>query len=190
MGTSSDVPPWPVEDPSCDGVVLRTFQDDDAGMAMELARDDYVPMIGTLPRHASREDALARVERQRQRHADGTGFSFSIADAGTGCSLGQMGLWTRELKQGRAQAGYGVMPSARGRGVAGRALRALLDFAWTIPGLHRVELHIEPWNTASVRSADRAGFHREGLLRSYQDIGGERRDVLLHAAVRARRGSL
>jgi RimJ/RimL family protein N-acetyltransferase len=46
------------------------------------------------------------------------------------------------------------------------------------------QLHIERWNEASWRAAQRAGYTREGLLRSYQEIGGRRRDMLLYAAVR------
>jgi [ribosomal protein S5]-alanine N-acetyltransferase len=62
---------------------------------------------------------------------------------------------------------------------------ALTAFAWTIPALHRIELYIEPWNTGSVGTAERAGFEREGLLRSHQVIGGRRRDMLLYAVIRA-----
>ncbi len=76
------------------------------------------------------------------------------------------------------------MPSARGRGLAAAALTALTSFAWTIEGLHRIELYIEPWNTGSVKTAERAGFEREGLLRSHQEIGRRRRDMLLYAAIR------
>lgn len=186
METAVEIPPWPVPEPRHAGVLLRRFHDDDAAMAMELSTDPYVPTIGTLPLRASREEALAWVERQRQHHIRGTGFSFSIAETGTDRSVGQIGLWTRELGQGRAQAGYGVVASARGQRFAASALLALLEFAWTIPELHRVELYIEPWNLASVRSADYAGFQREGLLRSHQEIAGERRDMLLYAAVRDR----
>lgn len=189
MEIPDEIPRWPATDPCHAGVRLRRFRDEDAGMAMDLATDSYVPTIGTLPSGASRAQALAWVERQRQHHVRGTGFAFSIADAGTGQSLGQIGLWTRELGRGRAQAGYGVAPSARGRRAATSALLALLDFAWTIPELHRVELYIEPCNVASVRSADYAGFRREGLLRRHQEIAGERRDMLLYAAVREDRGA-
>ena len=76
------------------------------------------------------------------------------------------------------------MPSARGHGHATEALVAATWFGWTIPELHRIALHIEPWNTPSIRTAERAGYQREGLLRSYQEIAGERRDMLLYAAVR------
>jgi RimJ/RimL family protein N-acetyltransferase len=178
--------PWPADDPRHAGVILRRFCDADTGTAVELSRDAYVPTIGTLPAHASHHEALAWVERQRQRHSEGTGFSFAIADAATRHCVGQIGLWTHELSKGRAQAGYGVIPRERGRRIAARALLALLDFAWTIPELHRVELYIEPWNTASIRSAERAGFQREGLLRSHQEIAGVRRDMLLYASVRNR----
>jgi RimJ/RimL family protein N-acetyltransferase len=64
------------------------------------------------------------------------------------------------------------------------ALIALTSFGWTIPALHRIELYIEPWNTGSIGTAERAGYEREGLLRSHQEIGGRRRDMLLYARVR------
>ena len=38
--------------------------------------------------------------------------------------------------------------------------------------------------TSSIRTAEHAGFDREGLLRSYMEISGQRRDLLLYAAVR------
>ncbi len=50
--------------------------------------------------------------------------------------------------------------------------------------MHRIELLIEPWNAASLRTAENAGYQREGLLRSYMEIGGRRRDMVLYAAVR------
>jgi RimJ/RimL family protein N-acetyltransferase len=53
-----------------------------------------------------------------------------------------------------------------------------------IRGLYRVELYIEPWNAGSIRVAQAAGYQREGLLRSHQEIGGIRRDMVLYAAIR------
>jgi ribosomal-protein-alanine N-acetyltransferase len=55
--------------------------------------------------------------------------------------------------------------------------------------LHRIELYIEPWNVASVRTAERARYQREGLLRSHQEIGGRRRDMLLYAIIRGQADS-
>jgi RimJ/RimL family protein N-acetyltransferase len=178
------LPPWPPTPPAHGPVVLRQLSAADLPMVLDLATDPYVPLIGTLPAHATDEEAAAWIERNRGRWAEGRGFSFAVAEAATDRAVGALGLWLAELPYGRGEIGYSVMPSARGRGLATAALVAGTEFAWTIPGLHRLELHIEPWNTASIRTAERAGYQREGLLRSHQEIGGLRRDMLLYAAVR------
>ena len=89
-----------------------------------------------------------------------------------------------EPAAGRATAGYSVSAAHRGRGIASSALTALTTFAWTIPALYRVELYIEPWNSSSIHVAEASGYQREGLLRSHQEIGGTRRDMLLYATTR------
>jgi len=175
---------WPTSPVAYGPVVLREFSSADLSMIQEMSTDPYVPLIGTLPSNASRPEAQAYLDRQRGRLPEGTGFSFAIAEAATGRGLGGIGLWLAGLDQGRATAGYSVTPSARGRGVAVAALTALTSFAWTIPALHRIELYIEPWNAGSIKTAERAGFEREGLLRSHQEIGGRRRDMLLYATIR------
>jgi RimJ/RimL family protein N-acetyltransferase len=45
----------------------------------------------------------------------------------------------------------------------------------------RLELYVEPWNEASWRTAERVGFTREGLLRSWQLVGTERRDMFMYS---------
>jgi ribosomal-protein-alanine N-acetyltransferase len=182
--TTAQSPSWPTEPVAYGPVVLREFSAADLPMVREMSADPYVPLIGTLPPNASAQEARAYIDRQRGRLAEGKGFSFVIAEAETGRGVGHIGLWLTGLDHGRASAGYSVVPSARGRGLAAAALTALTSFAWTIPELHRVELYIEPWNAGSIKTAERAGFDREGLLRSHQEIGGRRRDMVLYATVR------
>ncbi|WGM20725.1 GNAT family N-acetyltransferase [Paenarthrobacter sp. OM7] len=45
---------------------------------------------------------------------DGTGYSFAIADSSSDQAVGQIGLWLKDLSQGRASIGYWVAPSHRG----------------------------------------------------------------------------
>lgn len=128
-------------------------------------------------------EAADFVRRQWGRLADGAGYSFAIADR-TDLAVGQIGLWLRDADAGRAELGHWTAPSARGRGVAGHALRALTDWADTQLRIPRLQLFVEPWNAASVATAERCGFVREGLLRSWQDIAGTRRDMYVYARVR------
>jgi ribosomal-protein-alanine N-acetyltransferase len=180
------LPPWPTVPPASGPVLLRAFEATDLPMALDLSTDPHAPLIGTMPAHATGDEAAAWIVRQQQRWAEGAGFSFAVAEAATGRAVGTVGLWLRQLAEGRATAGYFVTPGARGRGIAAGALTAVTTFGWTIPQLHRIELHIEPWNTASVRTAENAGYRQEGLLRSHTEIAGQRRDMLLFAAIRSR----
>jgi RimJ/RimL family protein N-acetyltransferase len=181
---TEQLPSWPTTLPSYGSVVLRAFTDEDAHLAVELGEDPYIPLIGSLPAHPTAQQALEWIHRQRSQLAERQRFSFAIADAESNKAVGAIGLSLRDLSAGRATAGYAVSPLHRGRGIATSALQALTSFAWTIPALYRVELYIEPWNTSSIRVAEAAGYQREGLLRSHQEIGGTRRDMLLYATTR------
>ncbi|TKV26367.1 GNAT family N-acetyltransferase [Arthrobacter sp. NamB2] len=174
----------PAVDPAFGNVTLRAFRLEDAGMAVDLSRDPYVSATGTLTLNATADQAQKWIRRQQTRYPEGVGFSFAVVDNTEGHCAGFTGLWVRELPAGRAQIGYGIALSFSGRGLASDALCAVTSFAWTLPELHRTELYIEPWNTASIRTAERAGYFREGLLRSHQEISGQRRDMLLYSTVR------
>jgi RimJ/RimL family protein N-acetyltransferase len=183
-GVTEELPAWPTTPPAYGSIVLREFADEDVDLALAMGEDPYIPLIGTLPVHPTAEEAMDWVHRQRGRLAEGAGPSFAVADVETNKAVGSIGLWLRNLETGRATAGYSVHPAQRGRGIASSALKALIAFAWTIPELYRVELYIEPWNVGSSRAAEASGFQREGLLRSHQEIGGTRRDMLLYAIIR------
>ncbi|MCF2572061.1 GNAT family N-acetyltransferase [Brevibacterium sp. UCMA 11754] len=178
------LPPWPAESPAFGQVLLRAVEARDAAMARQLSTDPYVPQTGSLPEDATTQEASDWVERQQGRHAEGTGFSFTIARRSDEFAIGHCGLWLKDLDEGRASAGYALAPSERGRGYAAEALAALTEFGWTVPGVQRIDLFIEPWNIASIRTAERAGYVREELLVRHQLVGGEPRDMILYSSVR------
>jgi [ribosomal protein S5]-alanine N-acetyltransferase len=160
---------------------LRPFELTDLPLIEEAAADPYIPLITSVPSAYTPDEGRAFIERQWGRAADGTGYSFAIADAASGRAVGQAGLWVGEARGGRASVGYWVVGSARGRGAAAFALVSLVSWAHRVQQVPRVELHVEPWNTASVRTAELAGFTREGLMRGWLEIGGELRDLYLYA---------
>jgi RimJ/RimL family protein N-acetyltransferase len=160
---------------------LRPFTLADIDTVREASSDPHIPLITTVPAAFTEDEGRRFIERQWSRAVQGTGYSFAIADADAGRAVGQIGLWLKDLSEGRASAGYWVVRSARGRRAAGRALQALALWALDELQIPRVELYVEPWNTASVMTAERAGFQREGLLRSWQEVGGTRRDMYMYA---------
>jgi [ribosomal protein S5]-alanine N-acetyltransferase len=164
-------------------VRLRPWRESDVAVVVVAAADPLIPLVTTVPSSGRADDAAAYVERQRRRLAEGVGYSFAIADAASDEAVGQIGLWTSQVETGRASTGYWVAEPYRGRGCATAALRALVAWAATIEEVERLELHVEPSNEGSWRAAEAAGFEREGLLRRWQRVGGERRDMYVYSVV-------
>lgn len=174
----------PHDPPRHHDVQLRALDEEDVPMLLDLSTDPYVPLIGSLPANTNRVGALGYIERQHDRLVTGAGYSFCAAFTETDEAIGLASLGLTSIQQGRVTAGYCIAPMYRGRGLAGQALEALTSFAWSLPDVQRIELYIEPWNVASEKSAQAAGYHREGLLCSHQMIGENRVDMLIYAAIR------
>lgn len=164
------------------GFTFRPWRLSDLELVREASTDDYIPLITTVPSPYSEPAGVAFIERQWGRAATRVGYPFVIV-SGDGCPVGNVGLWLKDLERGRASLGYWVVKSARGQGAAVAALGAVV--AWAVRDLRipRLELCVEPWNVASVRTAERVGFRREGLLRGWQQVGTERRDMLMYSLV-------
>lgn len=158
---------------------LRAWRLDDLGMVREASLDPLIPLVTTVPADYSEAAGTAFVERQWGRPVSGAGWPFVIVRTEDGRPVGTVGLWPE--RHGRASLGYWVVGSARGRGAAAAGLRTVSAWALDVLGLARLELYVEPWNTGSVRTAERAGYRREGLLRSWQEVGTERRDMFMYA---------
>ncbi|MEU9995751.1 GNAT family N-acetyltransferase [Streptomyces sp. NPDC050848] len=164
---------------------LRAWERADLPLVEEASTDPYIPLTTTVPPVYSDGEGEAFVRRQRSRAETGAGYSFVVVRRRDERPAGMIGLWLRDLPEGRATLGYWIAPSCRGEGAAAAALTAVSTWAQGELGIPRLQLLVEPWNAASARTAERAGFVREGLLRSWQEVAGERRDMVMYGRVRA-----
>jgi ribosomal-protein-serine acetyltransferase len=79
-----------------------------------------------------------------------------------------------------AEIGYWIDGGYEGRGLASRAVAAVLDHGFGALGIDRVSLHTEPANERSRALAGRLGFVEEGVLRQGLAFPGERRDEIVY----------
>ena len=96
-------------------------------------------------------------------------------------SSGWRGSSGSTWRDGRPRRPTSSRPPARGRGVAVRALRLVTAWAFEERGMERVELRITSYNLPSLKVADRAGFVREGVLRSVHFKEGKRVDIAVYS---------
>ena len=167
-------------------VRLRAFEDRDVDVVRAAAHDPAITRITSVPDADDEAEALAHLGRQRGRLAEG--WSFVVAALVDDRAVGQLGVRLRDADAGRLQIGCWIGPGDRLRGYGSDALVTAAGWALALPGVHRVDLVVDPVDEASWRTAEQAGFRREGVLRAWEVIEGEPRDMAMYALVRTRPG--
>ena len=174
----------PPEPPLADGeVILRIPLAPDAEAIAAACSDPEIARWIPIPVPYSLDDALGFIDGARDGWASGTDLTFAIEERASGLLVGMIGLHGVE-RPGRAAVGYWLAPSARGRGLATRAVGLITAWAFADPALVRLELMTLVGNDASGRVARRAGFRLEGILHRYLPFRETLVDAVMYAIVR------
>ncbi|MFF5718018.1 GNAT family N-acetyltransferase [Streptomyces buecherae] len=104
---------------------------------------------------------------------------FSVVDLASGTLVGMANLWGIDTHNRSAHIGLGLLPAARGKGYGTDVVAVLCHYGFVVRGLHRLQIETLADNTAMLRSAERNGFVREGVLRSSSWVLGEFLDEVL-----------
>lgn len=169
--------PWSPPEPAlrAGSVVLRRFRVDDAADVAAVCGDPDIIRFTFMREGLTEADAVKWIEQGNEWWSHGQP-RFAIANATEDRVLGQIGMAVNEHHRS-AEAYYWVSPSARRRRIALRALGLLADWAFD-EGVERLFLLIHPGNEPSNLLAERLGFTREGVLRSYEPFKGYRPDLV------------
>jgi ribosomal-protein-serine acetyltransferase len=109
------------------------------------------------------EATRAFVTSARRRIDAGEGFQGLIVERSA--ILGGIGFARIDWDNRSASIGYWLAEAAQGRGLVTMATRALLDHAFGVWELNRIEIRTAPNNVRSQAVPERLGFVREGVLR-------------------------
>jgi len=82
-----------------------------------------------------------------------------------------------DAESGVCEVGVWLAPDVQRRGLVTRAAGHLIQWAFDVRGMTRVEWHCVPQNTRSIAVARRLGMSRDGVLRSAFAFNGERHDL-------------
>src|SRR3954447_7887725 len=156
-----------------DELLLRAPTDDDIETIAPAFLDPAVGGEAGLPRVGADTLRLMLHEELPGLRARGLMAPYVIEDTTTCTILGGANLRLFDPMRDTVELGYWLFVEARGRGVATRAVRALVDDSHA-RGIARVEAHARIGNVASERVLERAGFEREGVKRKLLRHGGTR----------------
>ncbi len=150
------------------------------------SRDFLAPWEPTWAYDALTRGAFRRrLKMYKAEMRQGVTYSFLIFRRVDDVLLG--GITLSNLRRGVAQSatlGYWIGLPHGNQGYMTESLAALLEFAFSRIGLHRVEAACLPANEASRRLLLRSGFREEGYAREYLRISGRWQDHQLFAILR------
>jgi ribosomal-protein-alanine N-acetyltransferase len=95
--------------------------------------------------------------------------------------IGIVGAWS--ACDHRAEFGYWLAQSYRGRGLMPRVIETFAAYAFEQLQLHRLYATAFVWNVASHRALEKAGFQREGLLRHHHLKQGNFIDAVIYGRI-------
>ncbi|MEY2512767.1 MAG: hypothetical protein QOJ89_125 [bacterium] len=171
--------PFP-DPPLADELIrLRPWTRADAGAAFSATQDPLIAHHTHVPERQTLDDVRRFIDDREPRRLAGDELGFVIAARDDDAFLGCVSLLRFDWPDRRGEIGYYLAEWGRGRGVMTRAARLLSRWALQDLGLARLELIADVDNAPSQAVAERCGFTREGVLRSYEERKGRRVDVVL-----------
>jgi RimJ/RimL family protein N-acetyltransferase len=153
---------------------------------MDRARETVDPWIPWASRSANLEGARKTLQMYADRQASDSGRIYGIWLAGEleqPSLVGGMIFRFFDVDTGVAEIGCWLEPAGTGRGLITIAARHLIDWAFRVRGMHRIEWHCRTDNQASSNVARRLGLKLEATLRENYMWKGVRHDTEIWAVL-------
>lgn len=157
---------------------LRPWRDTDLPELVTACQDPEIVRWTRVPENYSRNDAKAYLLQRYDMLFAGVAAPFAVIRAPDEEVVGSISLLRITWEHQRAEVGYWLAREARGHGHATRAVRLICAWGFAALGLERIDLLAATGNAPSQAVAERSGFRREAVLRSYARGNFERQDMV------------
>ncbi|WAS95953.1 GNAT family N-acetyltransferase [Nannocystis punicea] len=94
----------------------------------------------------------------------GVWYQFALALLSEGTLIGDIGLRVIAGEPTTADIGYTLMRAQQGRGLAGEAVRAVCEYAFSRLGVRRIQATVDDRNARSLALARRLGMTEEAAV--------------------------
>ena len=163
---------------------LRWIRAEDVDDFYDVYSNPEVMRYWSTPPLADKEAAKKLINEIHEGIKRDEILKWGIALRSSDKLIGSLTLFHIDFTHRRAEIGYAQGRAYWGQGYMQEALKAVLNHAFEILNLHRIEADVDPRNAASVRTLERLGFQREGYLRERWQVNGEIQDAFYYGLLR------
>lgn len=156
--------------PTAELRTLEPWQAEEFAGHLDRARDHISPWVSAAFVTEGVDDARATLERYADRTAHDGGRLYGIWNDGV--LVGGVMFVSFDTKSGACEMGCWLEPGAEGQGLITAACKLLVDWAFTVRGMRRIEWQCRADNKRSAAVATRLGMTLEGVLREAIKVDG------------------
>jgi RimJ/RimL family protein N-acetyltransferase len=150
-------------------LIVRCYNPSDAQMLADSVRESVEHLKPWMPwAHGEPEpfeEKTKRLQSFRGKFDLGQDYVYGIFNREETRLLGGTGLHTR-LGEKELEIGYWIHKDFINQGLVTESTAALVNVAFEMIRVHRVEIHCDPGNHASAAVPRKLGFTHEGTLRA------------------------
>jgi RimJ/RimL family protein N-acetyltransferase len=165
-------------------LILRFLSEADLPAVYGIFSDPEVMRYWSYPPWTNRSQTEQWLIRVQESYRTGHDLQFGIERREDSAVVGTCTLFQFHIASRRAEIGYALGRPYWGFGYMNMALQALLQYAFQILDLNRLEADIDPRNVASAKTLERLSFQQEGYLRERWIVNDEISDTCLYGLLR------
>lgn len=171
-GIFSKIPPLETERLS-----LRAMRVCDTEDMFEYAKDPAVTEHLLWRPHQSPAYTRSYLEYLAGRYRLGQHYEWAMILKENNKMIGTCGFSRIDCANNCAEIGYVLNPAYRGKGIVPEAARRVLQFGFSVLGMHRIEARYMAENLPSLRVMEKLGMRPEGIQRGAMLVKGKYRDI-------------
>lgn len=154
---------------------LETFAQIENETSTLLLANDDIPFPGTLDDHRTFFEGISGKKEE---------FIFGIFDNETDELVGSCGVYGLNWKNSTCQVGIAIGKNWQGKGFGTDAMQTLISFIFNFIHINKIKLQVFSFNQSAIRSYEKCGFIREGILRNEVFRFGAFHDLYLFGLLR------
>ena len=165
--------------------IVRRFEIEDADELFALVHRNrahlgrWMPFVQVT---LTSSDTLLFIESTIKQEKSRNGFQCAIVKGGA--LVGTIGFHSIQQPNRTTTMGYWITAELQGKGIVTKAVQAMIEHAFSVWNLHRIEIQAAVDNKRSRSIAHRLGFTHEGTLRQAESVGGVFQDMAVYGLLR------
>ena len=165
-------------------LILRRLEySDAASVHRNWASDPEVQKKYGEPVYETPDDVKGLLDKYITSYDNG-GYRWAVIEKESGECIGQAAYFLVDRHNDFGEIEYCIGRAYQGKGYATEATKALIGYGFDEMGLNKVQICCRPVNTPSKRVIEKCGFHHDGTLRDYFNMGDHYEDRMYFSILR------